>query len=166
MIIAMSLTLAGTTDAPLVRQTVVLRCGAADLSVTNSVSTSRTASVAPVRQTLTRRVGVRTLVIPLERGHATALDGGTVQDRYLASWACVAGRNHSFYVLLGYACTADPGQPGDCGGQKEWFRLLDERGRLADQGVPQDGAARDRFNSRIGIAGAMAAGVTMTPVVR
>ena len=38
-------------------------------------------------------------------------------------------------------------------------RLLDERGRLVDAAVPHDGAARDKLNARLEIAGAMAAGV-------
>ena len=93
------------------------------------------------------------------------IQGGEVADRYVASWACVAGRR-ARYILLGYACAADAGSPHDCGGEKEWFRLLDGRGRFVDAGVPHGGAARDQLNARLGIAHAMAAGVSMTPVVK
>ena len=78
----------------------------------------------------------------------------------------MAGERQARYVLLGYACAADPGGRQDCGGEKEWFRLLDGRGRFVDAGVPHDGAARDKLNARLGVAGAVAAGVTMTPVVK
>ncbi len=103
--------------------------------------------------------------IPLEPRHRVTVDGRQVADRYVVSWACVAGHPPTHYVLIGYACAFDPG-PAICDNRKEWFRLIDQRGRFADAGVPDDGPARDRLYSEPGIAPAMAAGVSMTPVIK
>ncbi len=167
MMLTLLVSLAGSAGAPApVTQVETLRCGAADLRMTSHTLTGPTAPLAPIDQKLTRRVGARQVPVALEPTASVAVQGGHVPDRYVASWACVAGGRQARYVLLGYACANDPGGHQDCGGEKEWFRLLDERGRFVDAGVPREGAARDKLNARLGIADAMAAGVTMTPVVK
>ena len=167
MMLALLVSLAGSAGAPApVTQVETLRCGAADLRMTSHTLAGPRAPLAPIDQKLTRRVGARQVPVALEPTASVAVQGGRVADRYVASWACVAGERQAHYVLLGYACADDPGGPQDCGGEKEWFRLLDGRGRFVDAGVPHDGAARDKLNARLGIADAMAAGVTMTPVVK
>ena len=167
MMLTLLILLAGSAGAPApVTQVETLRCGAADLRMTSHTLAGPRTPLAPIEQKLTRRVGARQLPVALDPTGSVTVQGGRVADRYVASWACVTGERHAHYVLLGYACADNPGGPQDCGGEKEWFRLLDERGRFVDAGVPHDGAARDRLNARLGIAGAMAAGVTMTPVVK
>ncbi len=167
MMLTLLALIAASAGAPApVTQVETLRCGGADLRMTSHTLAGPRAPLAPIDQKLTRRVGARQLPVALEPTASVAVQGGRVSDRYVASWACVAGGRRAHYVLLGYACAGDPGGPRDCGGEKEWFRLLDERGRFVDAGVPHDGAARDKLNARLGIANAMAAGVTMTPVVK
>ena len=167
MLTLLALLAAASAGAPApVTQVQTLRCGAADLRMTSHTLAGPTAPLAPVDQKLTRRVGASQLPVALEPTASVAVQGGRVSNRYVASWACVAGERQAHYVLLGYACADDPGGRQDCGGEKEWFRLLDGRGRFVDAGVPHDGAARDRLNARLRIAGAMAAGVTMTPAVK
>lgn len=168
MMVALVLLLAGPAGAstPPLTQVRALQCGAADLRMTSRFLAGPRAPIAPTHQRLTRRVGANQVPISLERANSVALQDGRTTDRYVASWACVPSARQTNYVLLGYACSADPGSPHDCGGEKEWFRLLDQRGRLVDAGVPHDGVARDRLNARLGIAGAMTAGVSMTPVFK
>lgn len=165
MILAMSLLLAASSAAPLENHIVALNCGPADLRIVSRAYAGQNAPLAPASQTLTRRVGGRQVPVTLERGRGIVVDGYRVHDRYVVSWACVTSTHQAHYVLLGYGCAVDPGDPNDCGGEKEWFRLLDGRGRFVDVGVPHDGAASERLNARLGIAGALTAGVTMTPVV-
>ena len=174
MIIALSLALVAPVNAPLALVAPVnapillkvetLRCGAIDLRMASYPATGAGVT-APASQTLTRRVDAKQVRVELEPSVRVLVDGHRVQNRYVTSWACVAGRQRARYVVLGYACAIDPGYPHDCGGEKEWFRLLDRRGRFADAGVPHDGAARDRLNARLGIAAAMAAGVSMTALI-
>ena len=167
MMLTLLVSLAGSAGAPApVTQVETLRCGVADLRMTSHTLAGPRAALAPIDQKLTRRVGARQVPVALEPTASVAVQGGRVANRYVASWACVAGGRRAHYVLLGYACADDPGGPQDCGREKAWFRLLDERGRFMDAGVPHDGAARDKLNARLGIADAMAAGVTMTPVVK
>jgi hypothetical protein len=139
-----------------------LRCGAAEWQMTSrTVAGTR----APVRQALTGRVGKKRVAIALERGGRVPVDGHRVQNRYVGSWACLTGKRGAHYVMLGYSCAVDAGYPNDCGGEKEWFRLLDARGRFTDAGAPHDGAVRDRLYARLGLAAAMAAGVKMTDLL-
>ena len=166
MIHTLALILAAVGDASATARTATLTCGAAEFALTSSTVADPTGPLAPVAQTLIRRSGATHRRVPLERGGSAVVGGQRVRDRYVASWACIAGRWPARYVVIGYACTADPGNPGDCGGDKEWFRLLDTRGRFVDTAVPHDGVARDRLYARLGIADTMAAGVTMTPVVK
>lgn len=165
MIVIAALALAASTLPSTRQQIERLRCGSADLRMTSEVSTDPKAPLAPIDQTLTRREGIKRFRIPLEHSTPVVVDGHHVPDRYVTSWACVAGNGETHYVLVGYACTLDPGLPHDCRGEKEWFRLLDERGRFADAGIPHGGAVRDRLNSRLGISQALATGVTMTPLL-
>lgn len=159
---ALSLSLAAANPTALVRHDAALRCGTIDLRIT---SDNAPHVLAPVSQTLTRRVGTTRVQIPLERSGIVPVDGHRVRNRFVSSWTCLTGRDRQHYVLVGYACAIDPGYRNDCGGEKEWMRVLNERGRFIDAGVPQGGAARDRFNARIGIADALAAGVAMTSVL-
>lgn len=164
--VALLILLAGPAGPGAVNQVEALRCGAADLRMTSHALAGSTAPFPPTDQRLTRRSGTKQIPVALERSDTVSVQGARVADRYVASWACVAGGRQAHYVLLGYACAADPGGAHDCGGEKEWFRLLDGRGRFVDAGVPHEGAARDQLNARLGISEAMAAGVTMTPVVK
>lgn len=166
MIAAIALMLANAASASPVLQVERLSCGSADLRMSSGVLTGKAAPLTPVAQTLTRKVGKAYRHVALERSSSVTIDGQRVLGRYVSSWACITGHGQQRYVLLGYACAVDPGNPGDCGGQKEWFRVLGTNGRFADTGVPHDGPIRERLDMRLGISDAMAAGVTMTPVVR
>jgi len=143
-------------------QVAAITCGGTAFHVASRAATGPNPPLAPATQTLTRRVGASEVPVPLDRTRPASVDGRRVADRYLSSWACVTGAGTARFLLLGYACATDDG----CGGRKEWVRLLDPRGRTVDAGVPQDGPARDRLNTRLGIARAMAAGVQMVAVVR
>lgn len=103
--------------------------------------------------------------VTLEPAGTVTVDGHRVRNRFVSSWACVRSERGASYVYFGYACAIDPGYPRDCGGDKEWFRLADERGRLVDAGVPHNGPARDRLNRRLGLAKIVQAGVQMTDVL-
>ena len=93
------------------------------------------------------------------------VDGWRVQRQYVLSWACVQASTGRSYVSLGYACAVDPSERGSCGGDKEWFRLLDDRGRPLDAGSPKQGAAQDRLMTRLGLKAVMEAGVAMKDVL-
>ncbi len=164
MIIALSLALAAPVSAPPAPQVTSLTCGTIALRMA-SYKSSGADVLAPASQTLTRRVSGKWVRVALEPSGRVRVEGQQVQNRYVTSWACVTGRQRAAYVVLGYVCAIDPGYPKDCGGEKEWFRVLDRRGRFADAGVAHGGAVRDRLNARLGIAGALAAGVRMTAVV-
>ena len=166
MMLGLLLLLAGPAGASAhATQVETLRCGAADLRMTSYTLTGAKAPLAPIDQKLARRLGTKQVLLALEQTHNIEVQGARVLDRYVVSWACVAGERQAHYVLLDYACATDPGNQ-DCGGEKEWFRLLDGRGRLVDASVPHDGPARDKLYTRLGIADAMAGGVTMTPVIK
>ena len=166
MLILLAL-LAGSAGAPSpIAQVETLHCGAADLRMTSYTYPGRMAPLAPAHQELTRRIGARQIAVSLEPPGNVTVQGVRVSGRYVASWACLAAEHRAHYVLLQYACTDDSGGASDCGGEKEWFRVLDRRGLFVDADVPHDGPARDELNARLGIASAMAAGVTMTAVVK
>lgn len=154
--------LAGGGDVRPVAHVEDLRCGAASLRMTSHAVPGTT---APVAQSLTRRAGGKRVAVALEKGGTVLVDGHRVRNSYVISWACLTGARKAHYVLLGYNCAIDTGYPHDCDGEKEWFRLLDTRGRFADAGVPHDGDARDRLYKRLGIGAAVDAGVKMTTVV-
>ncbi|MDO7842783.1 hypothetical protein [Sphingomonas immobilis] len=162
MMLLMALSLAAAGDAGLTKHVADLRCGAADLRVTSHALAGTT---APVAQSLTRRVGKKRVAVALEPAGSALVDGHRVRGRYVVSWACLTGAQRVRYVMLGYNCAVDPGDPHDCGGEKEWFRLLDTRGRFVDAGVPHDGDRRDRLYARLGIADQTAAGVKMAGVL-
>ena len=93
------------------------------------------------------------------------VDGWRVQRQYVLSWACVQASTGRSYVSLGYTCAVDPGERGSCGADKEWFRLLDDKGRPLDAGSTRQGAAQDRLRMRLGLKAVMEAGVLMKDVL-
>ncbi|UAJ09155.1 hypothetical protein [Polymorphobacter megasporae] len=166
MIYAVALALASAGNASPVTQIETLHCGAVEYRMASGASPGEAAPLAPAFQTLIRRAGVKQDHGQLERGPSVVIRGHRVLARYVSSWACLTGHHQTHYALLAYACSVEPGAEHDCGGEKEWFRLLDTRGRFVDPGVPHDGPQRERLYARLGITAAMAGGVKMTPVVR
>jgi hypothetical protein len=143
----------------------VIECGDAHFAISSGLDAGRFAPLAPRTQQLTLRRASRVSPVTLEQAFPIIIQGHRVLGRFVVSWACVEGSGGAHYLVLGYSCAIDPGAAGDCGGEKEWFRLLDARGRFVDAAVPQDGPERDRLYSRLGISKEMDAGVDMTPVV-
>lgn len=163
MIAGIALAVAVAVAAP-TTTVVSLSCGG-DLRIASQRWTGRDQPLAPHWQKLERRAGRQWRVVPLERANAVDMGGYMVRDRYVISWACVRSTGGSRYVALDYACAIDPGLPGDCGGTKQWSRLLRPDGRYVDEGLPHDGVQRDDLLRRLGLAGVFAAGVTMSPIV-
>lgn len=160
MIGALLLTLASASAPP--THTASLSCGAATFQI---VSHAWPRTLAPVTQTASVRVAGRRRTVTLDPTGTVIVDGHRVRNRYVLSWSCVKGAGGTSYVSLGYACAMDPGYPFDCGGEKEWFRLLDDRGRAVDTGVPHNGPTRDRLDRRLGLSDIFEAGVQMTDVL-
>ena len=122
--------------------------------------------VSPVAQALyVRDAEARARMLPLEDQGRMRRDGRIVRRSYVMSWACVISDSGRAFVDLGYACAADPGEPGACRTGKEWFHLLDRRGRRVDPSSAASGPGLDRFLGRLGLARVMAAGVAMTDVL-
>jgi len=163
MLLAALLSLGAVGSAPHV---AVLRCGGSMFRVESRSWTDSAAPSAPAAQSLSVKVGrsARRLV-PLEPAPSVAIGDHRVLRSFLSSWACVRGDGGRRYVSLGYACAVEPGNPGDCAGDAEWFRLIDLRGRRLDAGLPRNGPAVDGLHERLGLARAFADGVAMTDVL-
>lgn len=58
-------------------------------------------------------------------------------------------------MFLFYACAVDRGEPGDCGGEAEWSRLLDPSGRRLDAALPRQSPAQRRLERRLGLSRAL-----------
>ena len=81
----------------------------------------------------------------------------------VVSWACVKG-SASDYVLLSYACgMQDLRSP--CDGKREWFRILAQDGSRSDYGYRPQDARYSALYARLGIAGAMRAGVDLQAII-
>ena len=142
----------------------LLTCGKGSFRLTSRSWAGKEAPLAPFSQMLIARVSGKPRPVAIEAPSTVRIDDWRVRGAYIISWACVRAASGRHYVDLGYTCAADPGTPGDCAGDKEWFRLLDDRGRYVDAGVPRSGDRRTALLRRLGLAQAMAKGVTMTPV--
>lgn len=144
----------------------MLRCGHADVHLVSRRWAQREAPLAPVAQALSWRVDGRRVPVTIDVARSITVDGYRVRNSYIITWSCVTGVRNTHFVSLDYACAVDPGYPNDCGGTKEWSRLLDERGRRLDRDVPRQGGARlTRLYRRLGLLRTMEAGVTSTPVL-
>ncbi len=139
-----------------------LACGGTRFALRSRVWPARDAPLAPVSQAASAG-GLRP--VRLEDQGMASVGGWRVRRAYVGAWACVRSDRGKAYVSLQYACGVDVGQPGACTAGKEWYRLLDARGRPADEGVPPDGAARDRLLDRLGLARVMEQGVPMHDVL-
>lgn len=147
---------------PAPEHVAALSCGAGTFTLT---SRGFPDTLAPASQSLTVRVAGRHRAVPLETTGLVTVDGRRVRNRYVLTWACTKGARGVSYVSLGYACAVDPGYPHDCGGEKEWFRLLDERGQPVDLGVPHSGPAMTRLHRRLGLLEQFEKGTQMTDVL-
>lgn len=123
------------------------------------------APLAPHRQSLSVERDGRARTVALDRTALVVKDGFAVRNRYVASWACLTNARGDYYAILGYACAIDRGYPHDCGGEREWLRFLDDRGRAVDRGVPQDGPAADALKKRLGLFEQFTHGVQMSTAV-
>ena len=154
---------AGAAVAP-VQRAVQLSCGEGVFRIESAVFPGPKAPFAPARQTLTLQSESGTHKIALERQGLADIEGIEVQRAYVSSWACVRADTGKSYVELEYDCANDPGTKGACPQGKEWFHLIDARGRVLDQALSND-AAKTRLEARLGLSGAMAAGVAMQDVL-
>lgn len=144
----------------------ILTCGGSVFRTESRSWADTAAPSAPVRQSIAvTATDARRRTVPLEPAPVAVVDGYRVRGAYLSSWACVRATTGNRYVVLGYACAVEPGRAGDCGGDAEWFRLLDLRGRRLDLQVPRNGPAADALWRRLGLASAFEQGVTMTDVL-
>lgn len=163
MISGLLLSIAASGMAP--SRTATLSCGRGTF-VAASRRWPRPSPLAPATQGVTVEIAGKRHAVPLEPTRRVSVEGRRVRNRYLLTWGCVTGDAGAHYVVLSYACAIDPGYPNDCGGEKEWFRYLDERGQAVDVGVPRDGPGRTRLQRRLGLAGQFAAGVRMSDVLQ
>lgn len=162
MITAFLLAVATNGFAPAHKAT--LSCGNGQFSVV-SRRWARPSPLAPATQSMTVKVAGKNRAAPLQPTRLVSVEGHRVRNHYLLGWTCVTATTGASYALLGYACAVDPGYPNDCGGEKEWYRLMDDRGRPVDIGVPVNGVARERLVQRLGILKQMEAGVHMNDVL-
>ena len=145
--------------------TADLTCGAGSFRLKSTEWSDRAAPLAPIAQALAVAVGNHHRLLRLEEAGEVMVDGWRVRRQYVISWACETASTGRSYVSLGYACAVDPGDEGSCGADKEWFRLLDDHGRLLDAGLPHDGAPEERLETRLGLKTVSEAGVSMTEVL-
>jgi hypothetical protein len=154
------LVLLAALAAPQPSHVATLTCGAGRFRLESRSLAA--GPLAPASQRLTVRVGGRGRALPLDGGGTALVEGARVRRAFVQSWACPRAKGGRRYVLLGYACAVDPGEPGACGDDKEWFRLLDDRGRALGAGLPHAGPGWTRLQRRLGLAAVMADGVAMT----
>ncbi|WP_419809091.1 hypothetical protein [Sphingomonas sp.] len=146
-------------------QTATLACGAGTFIAESRRWAGDQAPLAPATQSLSVTVAKTRRSVPLEPTRIVDVEERQVRNRFLANWGCVKGVTGASYVVLGYACAVDPGYANDCGGEQEWFRYLNDRGRVMDMGVPHNGPVRTRLQRRLGIARALRTGRRFTAVV-
>lgn len=117
-------------------------------------------------QTLTlSREGERgARALPLEgRPRARIASGRTGLDAVVSSWTCVTSERGVNYLLIGYACGAQD-KERYCGGEEEWFRILDEHGRRLDAGFSRQDLRYEMLHEKLGISKMMSDGVRMRSV--
>lgn len=82
----------------------------------------------------------------------------------VSSWACIQSKRGTNYIFLGYACGSDDAEKF-CGGEREWFRILDEQGARLDAGFARQDRRYDALHARLGVAELMAQGVPMSSLI-
>ena len=162
--LAATLSLVGSAPAP--RSHVAsLRCGEATFRLASRVWPGSDAPLAPAGQALSVATMRGHRAVNLPKAPRATVDGRAVGQEYVGSWACVRADDGRSYLDLGFACAVDPVEDGACGGEQEWFRLVDSRGRLLGAATPRQGPAQVALQRRLGLARVMASGVRMTSVL-
>ncbi|EPX63221.1 hypothetical protein D187_005626 [Cystobacter fuscus DSM 2262] len=85
-------------------------------------------------------------------------------DAVILSWACLRSDNGANYILLSYGCGSDDAEKF-CGGEREWFRLLDEKGARTDAGMARQDSRYEQLYERLGVAGLMSDGVSLSSLL-
>lgn len=99
--------------------------------------------------------------LPLEgRWRKRVAAGHSGLDAVVVSWACLQSHSGASYILLAYGCGSDDAD-AFCGGEKEWFRLLDEQGRRLDAGLARQDGRYEPLYEKLGVARLMSEGVSM-----
>ena len=146
--------------------TASLTCGRSTLTVKTRLWLHPDLPLRWLGQTLTlSREGERgARVLPLEgRPRARIASGQTGLDAVVNSWVCVTSDQGVNLLLLGYACGAQD-RERYCGGEEEWFRILDEHGRRLDAGFSRQDRRYDALHETLGVSKMMADGVRMSSV--
>lgn len=139
-----------------------LSCGTGRFVLESEIWQAQEAPRAPRSQKLAVIVNRRLRSVAIERsGMKTAVGSFVVAPAYVSSWACVRARSRAHYVLLGYACAED----ADCGGDREWFRLVDEHGGTPGASLPRQGSSWNRLLARSGLRRVLEEGVAMKTVL-
>lgn len=152
---------------PLRQRTARLTCGPSLLTAETRWQVPSGSSTVWLEQTLRlqRDDTSRATVLPLEgrqRKRISAERSGL--DAVVLSWACLRSKSGANYILLGYGCGSEDTEKF-CGGEAEWFRLLDARGQRVDSGFTRQDKRYESLHARLGVAELMSSGVSMTSLV-
>ncbi|MGZ3459081.1 MAG: hypothetical protein ACXU86_11320 [Archangium sp.] len=113
-----------------------------------------------------KSVGARSaMTLPLEgRQRKRVAAGRSGLDAVAQSWACVRSSSGASYILLLYGCGSDDAEKF-CGGEREWMRILDEKGTRLDPGFARQDRRYDQLYEKLGLAKLISDGVSMSSVV-
>jgi len=167
-LLAGAVTLDARADAPALLREGHLACGGASLS-----ASTRFLDVADHdRQVVSQFIAIVppaaatpvSLVLDARPLRQPFLRGTPVLDASATGWACVTATSGRAYVYVMMTCTESPSRPACAGDTREWVRLYDLRGRALNAGFPHDGPRTPALLKRLGLAGAVADGVSLADI--
>jgi hypothetical protein len=147
------------------QHTAQLTCGRATLTAETRWQTPPDTSLVWLAQKLSIKLSNRMQTpVPLESHQGQHVVGHSGLDAVVLSWACIRSTSGASYILLSYGCGSDDAEKL-CGGENEWFRLLNEKGERVDSDFARQDKRYEQLYKKLGLAKLMSSGVSMTSLV-